>query len=136
VPKPKQGTSSPQHEVGFHDVTLVGPRGNVLVYASQAALRSSTIGLSGVTLAASALQDLLRGMSVTLHASGRPRVVLTDMRLSLPLGHYPLPEGGWGCDMAIGTFQRIRNLPDSSAPSKPPRDATNAKRLPGSRRRA
>lgn len=125
--------SDAQHEVGFRDVTLVGQRGNVLVYASQVAVRSSTIGLSGVTLAASALTDLLRGVSLTLHTSGRPRVMLTDLRLSLPLGHYPLPEGGWGCDLAIGAFRRLRNLPGRP---KPRRDATNAKRLPGSRRRA
>ncbi|OLC28832.1 MAG: hypothetical protein AUH31_08180 [Armatimonadetes bacterium 13_1_40CM_64_14] len=114
-------------------MTLVGRQGNVLAYASQVALRSSTIGLSGVTLAASALSPLLRGTSVTLHASGRPRVMLTDLRLSLPLGHYPLPEGGWGCDLAIGAFRRARNLP---ARPMPRRAAANAKRLPGSRRRA
>jgi hypothetical protein len=133
VPKPKQGTSGSRPEVGFRDVTLVGQRGNVLVYASQAALRSSTIGLSGVTLAASALSDLLRGVSVTLHASGRPRALLTDLRLSLPLGHYPLSEGGWGCDLAIGAFRRLRNLP---ARPMPRREAVKAKRLRGSRRRA
>lgn len=133
MPKPKQGTSGAQHEVGFRDVSLVGRQGNVLAYASQAALRSSTIGLSGVTLAASALSDLLRGVSVTLHEAGRPRVMLTGLRLSLPLGHYPLSEGGWGCDLAIGAFQHARNLP---ARPKPRREAADTKRLPGSRRRA
>ncbi len=114
-------------------MTLVGRQGHVLAYASQVALRSSTIGLSGVTLAASALSDLLRGASVTLHASGRPRAMLTDLRLSFPLGHYPLAEGGWGCDLAIGAFRRARNLP---ARPMPRREAAKAKRLPGSRRRA
>jgi len=133
VPKPKQGTSRAQQELGFHDVTLVGRRGNVLVYASQVALRSSTIGLSGVTIAASALSDLLRGASVTLHVSGRPRALLTDLRLSLPLGHYPLSEGGWGCDLAIGAFRRLRNLP---ARPMPRQETAKVKRLRGSRRRA
>jgi hypothetical protein len=105
--------------VGFRDVTLVGRRGTVLAYASQVAVRSSTIGLSGVTLAASALPRLLRGVRVTLYASGRPRVTLTGLRLAFPLGEHPLPEGGWACDMAIGMFRRLSHIRTSRSHPRP-----------------
>ncbi len=95
--------------LGFRNVTLVGPRGEILAYADRAAIGPRTIGLSSATFASSVLPRLLGGriQRVTLLVAGRPRFRLTGLSLSFPSGEQPLSGGGWACDAAIGTFRHV-----------------------------
>lgn len=109
VPKPKQGTPMPKPSIGFRGATLVDARGRIAAYADRLAIGSCTIGLSSVTFAPFALSKLLGGRmpQVTVLEAGRPRLRLTGLNLSLPSGERRLPDGGWACDGAIGTFRRV-----------------------------
>lgn len=93
-------------------MTLIGAGGRVLAYADRAAIGSCTVGFSGVSFAPSMLLRLLgrRIRRVTALVGGRPRLVLIGLRLSVPTGEQPLPGGGWACDAAIGTFQKLVRL--------------------------
>src|SRR3989441_13299517 len=98
VPKPKQGTPMPKPSIGFRGATLVDARGRIAAYADRLAIGSCTIGLSSVTFAPFALSKLLGGglAQGTGLGTGRPRLPLTPLTLSLPSRGRRLPHGGGG----------------------------------------
>lgn len=99
-------------------MTLVGTRGEILAYADRAAVGSRTLGLSSVTFAPSIRRLGARIQRVTVLVGGRPRVGLAGFRLSFPSGEQPLSGGGWACDAAICTFERLLHLPPRRTESR------------------
>jgi len=94
---------------GFRGVTLVGARGRILAYADKVAVESWTIGLSRVTFGPAVLPTPVgvRIREATLLDHARPRLRLFGLSLTLPDGAQRASGGGWACDAAIGTFQRL-----------------------------
>jgi len=110
----------PKRSIGFRSATLVDASGRIAAYADRLAIGSYTIGLSSVTFAPLALSKLLGGRmpQVTVLEAGRPRLRLTGLNLSLPSGERRLPDGGWACDAAIGTFQRVTVMRNRRTPRR------------------
>ncbi len=112
VPKPKQGMQIPHLTIGFRGATLVDGRGKIVAYADKVAIGSYTVGFTSVTFASAALSRFLAGRmpQITVLVKGRPRIRLTGLRLSLPSGEQRLPDGGWACDAAVGSFIRLTSV--------------------------
>ncbi|MBI2123108.1 MAG: hypothetical protein HYT96_03000 [Armatimonadetes bacterium] len=85
-------------------MTLLDLRGRVLAYAHTLSVHGSTVGVTGATFAPSSLNRLATGRArVTAISAGRPVLVLRGLRLRMHAG-VELPEGGWVCEAAVGTF--------------------------------
>jgi len=109
VPTPKQGTRAGRRATGFRGVTLVGARGKILAYADKVAVDWRTIGFSRVTFGRAVLPTPpgVRVREATLLDHARPRLRLFGLSLTLPDGVQRVSGGGWACDAAIGTFERL-----------------------------
>lgn len=100
--------------LGYRNAVLTDPQGRILAYVERLALHPSasgggSVGLGGATFAPAVLERLGRGKipRVVVRSRGVRRVELHGLRLSFHTGESPMPEGGWCCEAAVGTYKRL-----------------------------
>ncbi|MDQ7843647.1 MAG: hypothetical protein QN141_13070 [Armatimonadota bacterium] len=94
-------------------MTIAAPSGRVLAYADRLAVYpvpsgGGAVGLGGVAFAPGVLELLGRkGIAAVVMSRGAVRLRLDGLRLSFHAGEARIPEGGWVCDAAVGTYRTL-----------------------------
>lgn|GEM_PF-1802444 len=98
---------------GYHNATLIDNSGRIIAYVERLAIHpvpsgGGAVGLGGITFAPGALERLGgRAIVVVVRSRGTVRLRLDGLRLSFHAGESRIPEGGWHCEAAVGTYRRL-----------------------------